>query len=394
ASTIYSFDQINDPEFTAMHGNVGTVMEYPSVNIAGADMENQGDFYSTAPGPWDNWVVEYAYADFGAESPEDEIEQLEEIASRSGNPLLTYGTDEDGFGYSVKSPDPMCNLFDLGNDPLAFAEHQVGLTQDLWNNAIAEFEKPGTRYPKLYNVFNRGWGAYRQAARIATKYVGGLYRHRSRVGDPGAELPFVPVSADQQRRAMSFLRNHIFAADAFSFPPDLLNKLQYEQFPDFSWSVYSVSQADYPIHQRVLYIQQLALSRLYSPAVIGRLLNNMERTESNDVYTMYDMFTESRRAIWGEIVGPNNVNSYRRQLQMAHLGHVMNIYLSPNAQYPMDARTLAANDLDILEQAATSAVRSSNINEMTRAHFKEVLRQIEATKDARREYSSASMKSN
>ncbi|MBD3404229.1 DUF5117 domain-containing protein, partial [candidate division GN15 bacterium] len=47
ASTIYSFDQINDPEFTAMHGNVGTVMEYPSVNIAGADMENQGDFYST-----------------------------------------------------------------------------------------------------------------------------------------------------------------------------------------------------------------------------------------------------------------------------------------------------------------------------------------------------------
>ncbi len=137
----------------------------------------------------------------------------------------------------------------------------------------------------------------------------------------------------------------------------------------------------------MLYVQQTALSRLYSPELIGRLLNNLERVNpGEDVYTMYDMFTDVRRAIWSEMTGPSNVNSYRRQLQMAHLNHIMNIYLGPTVMYPMDARTLAANDLDILEQAARSAVQSSRIDDMSRAHFKEVLRQIASTKDARRDY--------
>lgn len=387
ASTIYSFDQINDREFTARFGNLGTVMDYPSVHVAGADMTDQGDFYSTVPGAWDNWVVEYAYSDFGDLSSAEELPRLQKIASRAGDPLLAYGTDEDGFGYSIKSPDPLCNLFDLGNDPLAFCEHQIGLTKKLWGDAIARFAVEGERYPKMYNVFNRGWTAYNQAALISTKYVGGLHRNRSRVGDEGATLPFAPVSADQQRRAMAFMRDHLFAADAFSFPPDLLNMLQYEQMPDFAWSMYSVSQTDFPIHQRVLTVQQTALSRLYSPTLIGRLLNNTQRLKpGDDVYSMFDMFTDVRRAIWGEITGPTAVNSYRRQLQMAHLGHIMNIYLSPTVMYPMDARTLAANDLDILERAASSAVQSSRLDEMTRAHFKEVLRQITSTKEARREY--------
>jgi hypothetical protein len=387
ASSVYNFDQINNREFTSRHGNLGTIMDYPSVHVAGADMTDQGDFYSTVPGPWDEWVVEYAYSDFGDLSPESELPKLEAIAARSGDPLLAYGTDEDGFGYSIKSPDPMCNLFDLGNDPLRFCEHQVSLTKKLWADATAKFAVTGARYPTIYNVFNRGWSAYSQAARISSKYIGGLYRFRSRVGDDNALPPFVPVSADHQRRAMSFLRDHIFAADAFDFPPDLLNMLQYEQMPDFAWSMYSVSQTDFPIHQRVLYVQQTALSRLYSPEVIGRLLNNLERVNpGDDVYTMYDMFTDVRRAIWSEVTGPSNVNSYRRQLQMAHLNHIMNIYLGPTVMYPMDARTLAANDLDILEQAARSAVQSSRIDDMSRAHFKEVLRQITSTKDARRDY--------
>ncbi|MCB2229186.1 zinc-dependent metalloprotease [bacterium] len=393
ASTIFGFDQINDPDFTAKFGNLGTVMDYPSVHVAGADMGAQGDFYSTVPGPWDEWVVEYAYADFGDLNPEEELPKLEAIASRAGDPMLAYGTDEDGFGYSTKSPDPMCNLFDLGNDPLAFNEHQIGLTRNLWREAIAKFATDGARYPKLYNVFRRGWTAYRQAAVISTKYIGGLHRYRSRVGDPEANPPFVPVSADQQRRAMAFLRDYIFAADAFDFPADLLNRLQYEQLPDFEWSMYSVPQTDFPIHQSVLSVQQLALSRLYSPAVIGRLLNNTERMQpGDDVYTMFDMFNDTRRAIWGEVVAPNSVNSFRRQLQMAHLGHVIDIYLSPSVLYPTDARTLAANDLDILEKAARGAIQSSRIDEMTRAHFKEVLRQITSTKEARRDYSGLSIK--
>lgn len=386
ASAIYSLDRLGDKDFTASHGNIGTVMEYPSVYVAGSDGE-QGDFYSTVPGPHDDWVIEYAYSDFGDLSMEDELPRLEEIASKAGDARLAYGTDEDAFGYSIKSPDPYCNLFDIGDDPLAFCEHQIDLTKDLWNNGIKQFEKPGARYQEIYNSFLRGWISYSQLARIATKYIGGLERTRSRIGDPNTGLPFKPISAAEQRRAMEMLKTHLFAEDAFSFSPDLVNKLQYETYPDFFFSVYRVPQTDYPLHQRALRAQQIALSRLYSPQLIGRLLNNQLRVgNGTESYTMADMFTNVRRAIWTEVTGPREVNSFRRQLQMAHLFWVLNVYLSRTSLYPSDARTLAANDLDILEAAARKAAGASGLDNMSRAHYKEVIRQITAAKEARRSY--------
>jgi hypothetical protein len=225
-------------------------------------------------------------------------------------------------------------------------------------------------------------------AAIAPKYVGGLYQERVHIGDGGGKLPFTPVPADEQRRAVAMLREHIFAPNAFDFPAELVNKLQEENLPDFTWSTYRRTTMDYQISRYVMAVQEAALSRLYSPYVMGRLINNAERfADGEEKYTIYDMFTEVRRSIWGEIVGPENVNQYRRPLQLAHLNRIIAIYLSTPRVMPSDARTLAANDLDILEEAGRSAIQSSNINGMTQAHFKEVLRQIEAAKRAKRSYS-------
>jgi len=388
-STIYTMDQINDPTFTATHGTIGSIMDYSPPNIAGPG-HTQGDFYSPVPGPYDNWMVEYAYTDFGAKTPEEELPQLKKIADKAAQPELAYGTDEDAFGWSTKSIDPYCNLHDEGSDPLGFALHRVDLTRDLWYNSMASFEQPGNRFQKVYNAFLAGWRSYGELALIATKYVGGLTRNNYHIGDAPGKNPFEVIPAADQRRAVAALRDNLFAADAFDLPEELLNKLQPERFPDFSFSVYQVPQVDYPIHERVLRAQSTALVRLYSPMVIRRLLDNVEKFKpGEDVYTMYDMFTDVRRAIWGEIVGPENVNSFRRQLQMAHLNGIIGIYLSAPGQYPADARTLAANDLDILEGAARRAVAAGTLDEMSQAHFKEVLRQIEAAKSATHNYGSS-----
>jgi len=385
ASTIYSLEQINDKSFTADHALIGTIMDYSSANIAGPD-QPQGDFYSRVPGPFDDWMIEYAYTDFGAKNPLDEVDQLERIASKAGQPDLIYGTDEDAFGWSTRSIDPYCNLHDIGSDPLAFVGRKIKQTKHLWANAIDNFEKDGNRYQKIYTAFQYGWRGYRELALIAPKFVGGLVHSNAHVGDPGAGLPFQVVPAEDQRRAVAMLRDELFAPDAFNLPASLLNRLQPERFYDFTGQVFN-SQVDYPLHQAVLNTQQVALSRLYSPDVLGRLLNNVERFGPNDpTYTMYDMFTDVRRAIWSEIVQPENVNSFRRQLQLAHLQTIITIFLGPSSRYPADARSLAGNDLNILEAAARKAINNTVIDDMTVAHFKEVIRQIEAAKNAQRSF--------
>jgi len=357
-------------------------MDYNPPLISGKG-QVQGEFFASVPGPWDDFLIEFGYSEFGDITPEEEAERLAAIASRTAEPQLAYATDYDLNAYSV---DPLTQRHDMGHDPIAFSEHQIGLTQELWQNAINRFEKPGESYEKIRLVFQNGWRAYRGAALFVPRIVGGLYHSKSHIGDPGSTIPFTPVPAAEQRRAVKFVCDNIFAADAFDVPAELLNKLQPARFGDFSGTVYRTPIA-YQWHERVLNIQQRAINALYIPRTVARLLNNLSRVpDDQPKYTMHDLFTELRRSIWSEIVAPNNVSSLRRQLQLYHLRRIIFIYLSNASVYPSDALTLAANDLDILKNAAQNAVRSNAINEMTRAHFKEVLRQIDAAHSADRNY--------
>ena len=137
----------------------------------------------------------------------------------------------------------------------------------------------------------------------------------------------------------------------------------------------------------VLYTQVTALNKLYSHYTLGRLLNNQVRyREGEDRYDMFEMFQSVRRSIWSEIVKPESVNSFRRQLQLAHLNIIIHIYLSQASKFPADALTLAANDMDILYNAARQAVNSSAVDSMTRAHFGEVMRQIESARNAQKTF--------
>ena len=385
ASTIYTLDQINDPDWTRVHSTAGTIMDYLPPNIAGPD-KPQGDFFTHVPGPYDDWMVEYGYTEFGATAPKDELPQLKTIAEKAPQAYLIYGTDEDAQGWSTRAVDPYCNLHDHGSDPLDYALHRVNLTRHLWHTVIDRFDKPGNRYQKILRSFQTGWRAYRELALIASKFIGGLQRYNHHIGDPGGKIPFETIPAATQRRAISMLKDNLFAADAFDLPAELLNKLQPERFADFNYSVYG-RPVDYPLHQTVLRSQMLALNRLYSPFILMRMINNVERyAPDEEPYTNYELFTEVRRAIWGEIVKPDNVNSFRRQLQLAHLHLISRIYLSKAGAYPIDARTLASNDLNVLLRAAKSAVASGRLDDMSKAHFNEVIRQIEATQSASRSY--------
>ena len=386
ASTIYTLEEINDRNFTKVHSLSGSVMDYEPPNLAGPN-KKQGEFYTSVPGPYDDWAIAYGYTDFGAKTPQEELPQLQKIASRSADTLLAYGTDEDAYGNSPKSIDPKCNLFDFSNDPLAFSEHKMKLTKDLWDNAINKFDTSGNRYQKIYRVFQTGWRSYDESAIYASKYIGGIYHYRNHIGDPNGKIPFQPVSAKKQRQAMKFLRDYIFAPDAFTISADLLNKLQQENLPDFKGSIYTTPQIDYPIHKMALLIQNISLNMLYSPYILGRLLNNQLRYKKGEEhYTMSDMFSDVRHAIWSEIIKPANINSFHRQLQMNHLKRIINIYLGNTSTYPNDAITLAANDLDIIEAGCQKSLKSAKINNMTKAHLKEVIRQIKAAKGAKRNF--------
>ncbi|NIR49841.1 peptidase M43, partial [Candidatus Saccharibacteria bacterium] len=267
----------------------------------------------------------------------------------------------------------------LGADPIPYYRGRVSLAQELWRKIEPEFEKPGNRYQKFRDVFNQGISQYFIAVSNVAKYIGGIYYHRDHVDDPNGRIPFVPVSADKQREALEFLKTNVFGPEAFKFSPDLLNKLAPERFWNFSGSIWRMTRIDYPIHNVVHSIQNYALNHLYHSILLSRLVDlELRYKEGEKPFTLPDMFQGVREAVWSELSGSTNINSFRRALQRSHLDKLVTLVVKPNKSVPEDASTLARADLVNLKEGIDQALSSGGLNAYTRAHLDETRARIDA----------------
>ncbi len=378
ASSIHTTSELQNNGLTMSDGITGSVMDYIPVNLA-SDPARQGQYWQTTLGPYDYWAIEYAYKPINATSPDGELPELEKIASRASDPKLAYGTDEDAFGFSPQGIDPVTNVFDLGDDPLAYYRNRIKLVRELWGKMESKLDaKNGLRYQKFRRVFSNGFSEYFLAGLTASKYIGGIYHYRSHVGDPGNHIPYEPVPASKQREALAFLKTNLFGPDAFKFSSSLINKLAIERLYDFEFSLIQVQRVDFPIHDFVLSMQRPPLDRLYNPITLGRLVDIESRySKQQEKFTMSEMFRGIRESIWSELTSGNNINGFRRGLQRAHLAKLIELLLKPQSGTPEDARTLARSDLLAIQKGAASSMKSK-LDDMTRAHLDETRARIDA----------------
>jgi len=376
-STVLTNDQLQDMKLTTEEGISGSIMDYVPVNIA-PEGKKQGQYYQTTLGPYDYWAIEYAYKPIDAESSDSEKAVLEKIASKVADPKLIYGTDEDAFG-DARGIDPDCNRYDLGSDPIAYYRDQINISKELWSKMEGKFEKKGERYQKLRRVFSQGLYPYYSASAYVTRYIGGIYHRRDHVGDPNGRVPFEVVSAKRQREALEFLKKNILGPDAFSFSPEILNKLAPERFWDFEGSIWSMQRIDYPIHSVIFSIQTNPLNRLYDPTLLNRMLDNELRFKKGEKpFTMAEMFEGVREAIWLELDTQTDINSFRRGLQRAHLAKLIGLVIKPVGNVPEDASTLARADLIKLKEKIDNALSGEKLDAYTKAHLDETRSRIEA----------------
>ena len=373
ASSIYSIDQLSNPAFTQKYGISGSVMDYQPINVFDGTT-----FFQTKPGTYDYWAIEYAYKQPDRSTHSEDI-FLEEIASRSTDPLLQYGTDEDTFGLSTRGIDPQSNAWDLTDDPMAYYQKRFELANELWESIPEHFEKDGAQYSKLRGVFGRGMRQYRNASRNIAKYIGGMYHSRHHVGDPGGDNPFKIVPAEKQRDALNFILNRILAADAFNFDPDLLNKLAPGRDWDFKGTVWRMSRIDFPIHDYIRWVQSGAIYRLHHPRIFARVRDNeLKFPKGESVYTLSEHFQKITTSLWSELEQNKNINSFRRDLQKSHVEVLSIILLNEKNYFHSDAVALARASLRSLHSDIKGALETGYLDDYTQAHLGESANKIQS----------------
>ncbi len=267
SSQLHTPAQLHDKNRTGKMGLLASVMDYPAVNLA-LPGQKQGHYYTTRPGPYDIWAIEFGYSS-GQDNVKDEQTRLEKILARSTEPELMFGNDADDMRSSKRGIDPRVMIFDLSSDAIAHATGRIELINDVKNKILAKYNTQGNTYHELKTAYLTLTSQHRNAATVLSRYIGGIYVDRAVIGQPGASQPFTPVALADQKRAMDALAKYVLSPNAFDMPPDLYNHLQ-EQRRGFG---FSRAPEDPKIHDRVIGIQQRVFSHLLHPTVQARLLD-------------------------------------------------------------------------------------------------------------------------
>lgn len=381
-SNLLSPEEMNNEQIIRTKGLTSSVMDYIPPNIAPKGAK-QGDYFPSMVGVYDEWAIQYGYTQTNAKTSIAEKPILQEIASQSDKPELSYSPDEDMYDL-----DPTADAWDHSSNVLVYSQWQLDNSRLMWANLNKRFPMPGESYSDLSDRFSSVLNNYFQNIFYTTKYIGGqsFYRLRARENPSTSlasrrRLPFEPVPVEQQRQALKTLQKYIFAEDALNFSPELLNKLAPSRW--YHWgSLPRVGRLDYPVHDLILLLQGSVLRELLSGDRLTRIKDIELKSPPEKSLTLPELFDTLENGIWTEVLKPKaggvKITSLRRGLQREYLDLLIAMVLRRES-VPEDARSLAWYKLKQLNEKLKSANTS---DEYTKAHLLETSDRIEKALNA------------
>lgn len=368
-STAYTYAQLHDPSFTRANGTTGSVMDYTPANIA-APRERQADYFPTKLGAYDYWAVEYGYRTFpNVRSSADEAVALSRIASRSTQPGLAYGTDEDATPNSI---DPRIQRFDLSNDPLGYIDAQFRIDDDVASRLTRTYPGDARSFQDLRSGLITVLNNQLNNAALASKYVGGIYTSRAHRNQPGAALPFASVPRAQQRRAFDLLDRWVLSSRAFRFSPELLNAAAPTRY-GVHWGANGVRRSDFPIREVIAELQDDVISEIFSPVNLGRVADQeLKVRKPGETMTLADLFAWTNGAVYDDL-GRAKIDPAHRELQRRFADLQMQIVSLPASfadqlSLPRETQALSRTALIRLSSRLGGAVAAAR-DPGTRAHL-------------------------
>lgn len=361
ASTTVTRAQLRDKSFATTRGISGSVMDYTPFNLP-LNGEAKSEPNMITLGAYDYWAIEYGY------KPQDpgQPDAVKAVAERSrDDKALAFADDGDLFGDGL---DPMVNQFDLGDDPLAYAQRSLALSKELWARVQARQPKAGDDPERARRSVLAGFRQVNRLPAMAAKFVGGMYTERDLPGS--GKATFRPVEPAKQRAALRFLTSELFSNDSFHFKPEFLATLAPDYIEFFRAGPLSVPQA-------VLALQTQALDRLLSPGTAGRLLelpNYLPAAQRKGSISLSETYTTLQNAVWSELKTGKDIDGLRRSLQREHLKRLQAMLTRPSPLLPADAVSLARlHAVELQGQLRSALGRKAGMGVENRAHLEDAL---------------------
>jgi hypothetical protein len=375
------FDGLDDKALVEEIGMSGSVMDYPTPNIA-PDPSKQGYYYSPNVGSYDDWAIEWGYGEVEG-GPYDELPALAKIAERSTDPALFYGTDWDT--YPAGAMDPRSNIWDLSDDPILWGMQRKSICDDLMHGdkMVSRVIGVGESYVPLRSAIITLYLTNYRVTSMAARTVGGQYTVEVYSG-AGME-PMVPVPADRQREALKFVLEDGLASNNYVLAPEMLNKMVANKRTTWANNPYAPGRRwDFPMSNWAAGIQRGLLFTLLNPVRQQRMLE-VEYKANGELFALSDLYNELTGFIWtGNAVPKSETAGMDRALQRTYTDLLIMQLMTPHPFLPQDAIALSRLHLRRIKRDAEGALQRSGLGDMANAHLMESIARIDRALDPER----------
>lgn len=355
ASYAYPVDSLRSASFTNTYGLASTIMDYTRYNYV-AQPGDEGVRFVRMLGPYDLYAIDWGYRYIPeANSPEEEKPILNEwIAEKADDPMYLFG----GRGRF----DPSSQTESVGDDPVRASEYGMKNLRIVAENLADWTSTPGENHDdvrELYGELLSVWGRY--AAHVTTN-IGGVYE-RLRTTDDDAPS-YQHLKAEEQRAAMEFLHQEVFATPEWLMPKRVVENL-----------------GPSGLVERIKRLQTRQLDYLLRADRLERMIEN-EAMNGREAYTPTEMLDDLRRGLWSEVSSRRPISVYRRNLQRAHVQRLLEL-LEQDSENPTDIGALARAELRTIKSTAERAANRYPRGVM-RYHLSDIADTIDGAMDKTR----------
>ena len=370
SSCAYKVEDLRSASFTQKYGTAPSIMDYARFNYV-AQPEDKGVALMPNIGVYDKYAIAWGYKPILDKTAEEEKETLNGwITTHAGDPMYRFGHQQVG-----DVVDPSSQTEDLGDDAVLASTYGIKNLQRIVPNLIEWTTKDGETYDDLAQMYGQVLSQFNRYMGHVANNVGGVYEHYKTADQDGAV--YTHVAKEKQAEALAFLDKELFQTPAW-----LLDKSIFERI-EYSGSV-----------ERIRSLQERTLKNLLSLGKMARLIEN-QTLNGSDAFLVSDLTKTLRNSIWSELKKGTEIDTYRRQLQRAHIERLANLMTAENqskrrgSDYikstavntnQSDIRAVVRAELSTLKSMVRRGLNRTS-NTMSRIHLKDTLERIEAVLD-------------
>lgn len=353
-NTAYPVDSLRSPTFTQEFGNSSSVVGRTRFNYVAQPGDGDVKVHRNV-GEYDVWSVKWAYRPIPeANSAEEERVILNQwVLEQAENPYMH-------FGYGNSDFDPSQNTESIGDDWVRASEYGMRNLHSVIPNLVSWMAVEGENYEEVMMRYMQMYVHWGRLSERVISAIGGSSEQYKVYGQPGPV--YSALSAEDQKRSMVWLDEHLFATPTWLLDKGLLRLFEH---------VGTV--------ERVRWYQTTGLNRLLSPHRLERLVEQHAML-GVQAYGPAEMLDDLRGSIWKELRNDRVIDPYRRNLQNGYLdrmGFLLKEASASASNPPADYRP----DTGMKELRTPFHIQQSDIRPLVWEQLKTLKTELERAKN-------------